>query len=68
MELKIRQQQKENEQIRYQYQQRVSLMNILKEQNWLISKQYAEEKDRMKETLDVLLRENEELKEATRKR
>lgn len=43
-------------------------MNILKEQNWLISKQYAEEKERMKETLEVLLRENEELKEAAKKR
>jgi hypothetical protein len=39
-------------------------MNILKQQNWLISKQYAEEKERMKETLEHLVRENSSLKQA----
>ncbi len=51
LELRVRQLQKENEQIRYQYDQRVSLMNILKQQNWLISKQFSEEKDRMQSTI-----------------
>jgi len=37
-------------------------MNILKRQNWLISKEFAEEKREARETIEYLVRENEKLK------
>ena len=58
----MRQLQGENEQIRYQYSQRVSLMAILKQQSSLLSRQYAQDKERMKETIDLLLAHNHALK------
>lgn len=54
--------------MRYQYDQRVSLMNILKQQNWLISKEYAEEKQQARETIDFLATENERLRQSLLRR
>lgn len=39
-------------------------MGILKEQNSLISRQYAQEKERMKETIDLLMAHNHALQQA----
>lgn len=60
----MRQLQGENEQVKYQYEQRVSLMSILKSQNALISKEFAKEKEQIKQTVEALLAENRELKDA----
>jgi hypothetical protein len=50
--------------MRYQYGQRVSLMGILKQQNSLLSRQHAQDKERMKETINLLLAHNHALQQA----
>ena len=52
----MRQLQGENQQIRYQYQQRVTMMAILKNQNTLITKEFHREKEQLKLTLEALVR------------
>jgi hypothetical protein len=39
-------------------------MGILKQQNSLLSRQYAQDKDRMKETIDLLMVHNHALQQA----
>lgn len=39
-------------------------MNILKNQNGLLSKEHSRQKAQMKETIDVLIAENRQLKHA----
>jgi hypothetical protein len=62
--VRVRQLQRENEQMRYQYGQRVALMSILKQQNSLLSRQHAQEKQRLRETADLLLAHNHALEQA----
>ena len=64
LENKIRYLHGENQQIKYQYEQRVSMMNIVKKQNVLISKEYQREKEQIKLTVEALIAENRELKDA----
>lgn len=58
LEQRIRQLQGENQQIKYQYQQRVTMMGILKNQNTIITKEFQREKNQLKLTLEALVREN----------
>ena len=64
LEQRIRQLQGENQQIKYQYDQRVSMMSILKDQNRLITKEFQREKEQIKLTIEALVSENRELKDA----